>query len=614
MADSLVVKAIIKAKDLLSTPVVRAAGTIRSKLGPALSHARAIADRVGTRIKCLGDTFARVGRFGMTLAKIGGILGGFAGFSFRNIIKSGDDLSEFAQRVGIGVEALQELRFAAERSDLDVKDFDQGLTTLNKNMGQLRAGTGKLSSFLGKVSPNLRRQMLAAKDTGAAFDIMVAAISKIPDPARRAALAQAAFNNSKMANMAKNGAAGLAALREEARKYGLITEEEAAAAAEADDAMINLKRSMVGVGNAIGSKVIPILIPLIQRLTDWIIANRQLIATRVQQFIEGVVTAVKNIDWDAVRTGLAQIVVVVKQVAGWMGGWGNTTILLASIFSGVLKPALGLGVEVLKLLWFVGKPLLGLLGKMLPLAVRLLGGVFTKVLIPAILLVAKAVGTAGAFLAANPIILIIAAIIAVVAGLVYVIYKYWDPIKAWFVNLWAGVSETFWKAVDGIKAAMQPVLDYLGLWWQTVSGIFGGLVDFVAGVFTGDLDRAFGGVKRVFDSLWTYIETVWGYIKAPIEAVGRWLGITGGKISAASPIGPTAQTSASAPSPYAPPVPSAMPRAAAPGGAQSSFAGEMRIKVESDGPRVSVDKVKGDNRNISIFTNVGRRSFAYGGT
>lgn len=341
MADNLVVKATIKAKDLLSAPVVRMAGTIRSRLGPALDHARTMARRVKVQFSESWDRLKS-----MSIAA--GVVAGAASLVVKRFIDAGDELGEFSARVGVGVEALQELRFAAERSGVSVEEFDQSLSTLNKGLGQMKAGTGKLNAFLGKVSPTLQKQMRGARNTGEAFDIMVAALAKVSDPARRAALASAAFGSAggKMALMAQNGAEGLAKLREEARKYGIISQEEADAAGAADDAMINLKHSMVGVGNVIGSKVIPILIPLIQRLTEWIVQNRELIATKVQQFIEGFAETLKNVDWKGWLDDIRSVIQTIRSIIETLGGW-NVAIISVLTYLGLLGPTLKLGFSAL---------------------------------------------------------------------------------------------------------------------------------------------------------------------------------------------------------------------------------------------------------------------------
>lgn len=56
--------------------------------------------------------------------------------------------------------------------------------------------------------------------------------------------------------------------------------------------------------------------------------------------------------------------------------------------------------------------------------------------------------------------------------------------------------------------------------------IFGGLIDFIAGIFTGDWERAWDGVKRVFQGIWDGLVAI---VKAPINAI---IGLINGVIDA----------------------------------------------------------------------------------
>ncbi|MDR2337828.1 MAG: hypothetical protein LBE20_04160 [Deltaproteobacteria bacterium] len=51
-------------------------------------------------------------------------------------------------------------------------------------MAQLSAGTGNMLSNIKKVSPNLVRQLKAAKGNEEAFDLMIKAIRGVQDPAK----------------------------------------------------------------------------------------------------------------------------------------------------------------------------------------------------------------------------------------------------------------------------------------------------------------------------------------------------------------------------------------------------------------------------------------------
>lgn len=82
----------------------------------------------------------------------------------------------------------------------------------------------------------------------------------------------------------------------------------------------------------------------------------------------------------------------------------------------------------------------------------------------------------NAALAANPIVLIVMAVIAAIAllaGAAYLVYKNWGAISEFFVNLWDGIVNGFNAAID----YMSNKLDQFGNWaigkWQAVKGFFG---------------------------------------------------------------------------------------------------------------------------------------------
>jgi len=73
---------------------------------------------------------------------------------------------------------------------------------------------------------------------------------------------------------------------------------------------------------------------------------------------------------------------------------------------------------------------------------------------------------------------------------VYLIYKNWDKLAPWFGKQFAAIKD-----------------------------IFSGLIDFVAGVFTLDFDRALGGIKKMFDGFLAYFKNGWDGITGTISAV-----------------------------------------------------------------------------------------------
>lgn len=128
---------------------------------------------------------------------------------------------------------------------------------------------------------------------------------------------------------------------------------------------------------------------------------------------------------------------------------------------------------------------------------------------------AQAAGTAvvtaaqwawNAAMMANPIGLVIAGIMALIA-IVAVIIKYWEPISGFFAGLWDGVKAVFASGWEFIKTVLSfTPLGLIMQAWEPLTEFFGGLWDGIKSVFAGAL------------------EFITGSVLAPINAVKETLG------------------------------------------------------------------------------------------
>ena len=211
-----------------------------------------------------------------------------------NFANAGDEVAKTARKIGISVEALQELRFAADRSGVSTEQFSLSMQKLNKNVGDLRAGTGSLKTILDKTNPAMADQLMNAEDNEAAFNILVKALSETENQMDKAALAQAAFGRTgqDLLILTENGADGIAKLREEARKYGDIISNEAAAASELYvDSLTNMKSSMKALRNQALVPLMKKIQPFIQLMADWVSANQDVIKQNMKGIFEGIKAA-----------------------------------------------------------------------------------------------------------------------------------------------------------------------------------------------------------------------------------------------------------------------------------------------------------------------------------
>lgn len=188
------------------------------------------ADRAVTRVKT-GFSGLRTG-IGSVRTALAGLAGALAiGFFVRatkNALEFGDAIAKTADRIGISVEALQELRFVATQSGVDISTLESSLGAFTKRVGEARAGGGALTTQLKKTNPELLNLLRNANSTEQAFATFLSAIEKAPTELDKAALASAGFSRAGLAlvNLANQGAEAIEGLAQQARDAGIVFDED----------------------------------------------------------------------------------------------------------------------------------------------------------------------------------------------------------------------------------------------------------------------------------------------------------------------------------------------------------------------------------------------------
>lgn len=130
--------------------------------------------------------------------------------------------------------------------------------------------------------------------------------------------------------------------------------------------------------------------------------------------------------------------------------------------------------------------------------------------------VIPALTTAINFLLANPIVLIIAAIV----GLVALIATKGEEIQAILQSVddfLQGVFTTDWSQSFGVLGEiLNAFFATVKSIWDSIKAVFDGIIDFIRGVFTGDWERAWTGVQEIFKGIFTALVAI---AKAPLNGI-----------------------------------------------------------------------------------------------
>lgn len=184
---------------------------------------------------------------------------------------------DIGQRVGLDPEAVQELGFAAGQSATNIDELAGGMGKLANTLDNARKGGKDAAAALRAVG-------LSKADAGKPLDQTIGkvadAFAKLPDGAKKAALAADLFGGSgvKLIPLLNKGAAGIAELRAEARRLGVVIDKDAAGALQGfGDETDKLHQQLAGVRNQVVVALLPSIMDLVKSAQTWIAANRQLV-------------------------------------------------------------------------------------------------------------------------------------------------------------------------------------------------------------------------------------------------------------------------------------------------------------------------------------------------
>lgn len=294
---------------------------------------------VGDKMKTAGG---KVTDFGKKLGKLSGAATAIGTALLKlgyDSVTSADDLNTLAKQTGFSTEELQKMQYAADLIDVSVDDI-----------------TGALRKFKGKVDPaNKSLEALGVSTTNAdgslrdvtdVFYDAIEALSKIENETERDQAAMDLFGKSadSLAGIIDDGGASLKALGDEASNLGLILDQDTLDSLNAtNDTIDTMKAQIAATMEVIGSKVVPVVAPLLEKAGELVANVAQKLAEMNPETMETILTVVGIaaalapviILGGQLITGLGAIVTAIGTVVGVLGG--PLTIAIAAIIAvGVL--------------------------------------------------------------------------------------------------------------------------------------------------------------------------------------------------------------------------------------------------------------------------------------
>ena len=216
------------------------------------------------KLKAFGDSIRNMG---LKAIGLGSAILAPLGAAAKTFADMGSRMWDMAKRTGVSVEALSALSYAAEQSGAGVDAFENGIRRMQRTLYDAGRGLSTATDALGELG--LTIQDLEGLSPEAQFRQLADRLDRIEDPSRKAAIAMTIFGRSgtELLPMLEGGAAALDAYEKHARDLGLIMSTEDAAAADVfGDALSDLWKVLKMSAFAVGAALAPTLKDLSERI------------------------------------------------------------------------------------------------------------------------------------------------------------------------------------------------------------------------------------------------------------------------------------------------------------------------------------------------------------
>lgn len=173
---------------------------------------------------------------------------------------AGNEFLKLSKQVGVSVEDLSALKYAAEISDTSFDALTTGLGHFSKSITEAGDGTGDAGRYFKAFGISVRDSSGNLKSTRELLLDVADVFSRMPDGPQKTAWAMQLFGKGakELIPLLNEGKTGINNLMKEAERLGVVFSKEAAEAADRfGDNLMRLKANVMGLVYVIGNELIP---------------------------------------------------------------------------------------------------------------------------------------------------------------------------------------------------------------------------------------------------------------------------------------------------------------------------------------------------------------------
>ncbi len=257
-------------------------------------------------------------------------------------ITAADAIGKTADKIGVSVEALQELRYAAQSAGVAQNTLDMALQRFGRRAAEAANGTGEARKALEEMGIQLRDGSGAIRSTEDLLGDVAEAFARTHNPADRLRLAFKLFDSEGVAvvGMLREGRVALDSVRQRARDLGIVLDEALVRGAENARNELDTLTQVIKIHfTRAVLEVAPELADLSETLSASLPPALSLAADAARAFADrlavvvGLVQAIRDLDvpgifaaltWSPHRDWLLGQLGLAESAGGASGRWGPT--------------------------------------------------------------------------------------------------------------------------------------------------------------------------------------------------------------------------------------------------------------------------------------------------
>ena len=246
---------------------------------------------------------------GVAVAGLALVTAGVVAFAFK-WSAAVDDIGKTSRKMGVASDELQKFQFAAQISGASATDLTTSVRFLLQGMFDARTkGVGPLKEGFDEIG--LAAEDFKGKSLQDTFGIIADAINEIKEPLDRTAIRMKIFGRKagiELGELLNLSSKEMKALTDNAEELGgVISEKGFKAAADFNDAWTRVKFTFGGLVDTFQSEVVPSLTGVMDVVKDFIVANKDLINTKLEEWVKLVVGSLEGIDKANVKKAFKKI-------------------------------------------------------------------------------------------------------------------------------------------------------------------------------------------------------------------------------------------------------------------------------------------------------------------